>query len=262
MSYRLLASGEPSPVIENRRRGASVFVIAVDHASRRIPQRLGNLGLPPAELERHIAWDIGALSVALGISGALDAALVAQGYSRLVIDCNRSTRVPSSIPVVGELVEIPGNIGLSDEEVHARRSEIFEPYHAHLRLLLEERTLAGQRTILLSQHSMTNVFKGVRRPMHAAVLYNRDPRFARLILELLSRESGLVVGENEPYKCSEESDYTVLHHAEAHGLPYVELEIRQDLIADASGQAEWAARLTRVLREAESLFWPQHGSGR
>ena len=259
MSYRLLASDEPSPVIENRRHGASTFVLAVDHASRLIPQRLGNLGLPAAELERHIAWDIGALAVARGISEALDAPMVAQGYSRLVIDCNRSTHVPSSIPVVGELVEIPGNIGLSDDEVRARRSEIFEPYHAHLRQLLEERARAGQRTILLSQHSMTNVFKGVRRPMHAAVLYNRDARFARLILERLSRESGLVVGENEPYKCSEDSDYTVLHHAEARGLPYVELEIRQDLISDATGQAEWAARLTRVLQEAEQIFPRQHG---
>lgn len=259
MSYRLLAPGEPPPVIENRRRGASTFVVAVDHASRRIPQRLGDLGLPPLELERHIAWDIGALPVALGMSEALDAPLVAQGYSRLVIDCNRNTHVPSSIPVIGEHVEIPGNTGLSDEEVEARRAEIFEPYHAHLRQLLEERKRAGLRTILLSQHSMTNIFKGVRRPMHAAVLYNRDARFARIILELLRREPGLVVGENEPYKCSEDSDYTVLHHAEARGLPYVELEIRQDLIADAAGQAEWSQRLTRVFQEAERIFWREHG---
>jgi len=259
MSHRLLATSEPPPVIENRRHGTSSFVIAVDHAGPRIPQRLGNLGLPATELERHIAWDIGALPVALGISEALDAPLVAQGYSRLVIDCNRNTHVPSSIPVIGELVEIPGNVGLSDEEVRARRAEVFEPYHAHLRQLLEERKLAGLRTILLSQHSMTNVFKGVRRPMHAAVLYNRDARFARLILELLSREPGLVVGENEPYKCTEDSDYTVLHHAEARGLPYVELEIRQDLIADATGQAEWSQRLTRVLQEAERMFWRRHG---
>jgi predicted N-formylglutamate amidohydrolase len=259
MSYRLLAADEASPVIENRRRGNSAFVIAVDHASRRIPQRLGNLGLPASELERHIAWDIGALPVALGISEALDAPLVAQAYSRLVIDCNRNTHVPSSIPVIGELIAIPGNVGLTEAEACARRAEIFEPYHARLRQLLEERKLAGQRTILLSQHSMTNVFKGVRRPMHAAVLYNRDGRFARLILELLSREPGLIVGENEPYKCSDESDYTVLHHAEARRLPYVELEIRQDLIAEAPGQSEWSQRLARVLREAEQIFWHEQG---
>jgi predicted N-formylglutamate amidohydrolase len=252
--YRLLDPDEPPAVLESGRQGRSSFVITVDHASARIPRRLGLLGLPAAELKRHIAWDIGSLAVARQVAAALDATLVAQNYSRLVIDCNRDPRVASSIPQVGESIPIPGNIGLSEAEVAARRAEIFEPYHAHLRALLDERLASGRRTILVAQHSMTDVFKGVRREMHAAVLYNRDRRFAGLVLERLRAQSGLIVGENEPYFVSDETDYTIPRHGEARGLPHVEIEIRQDLLLDAAGQAAWAQRIAEVLRDAERGF--------
>jgi predicted N-formylglutamate amidohydrolase len=251
MSYRLLDADEPPPVLEIGRERRSEFVIAVDHASARIPRRLGDLGLPAAELRRHIAWDIGALAVAQRVAAELDAPLLATNYSRLVIDCNRDPRVASSIPTIGELIEIPGNIGLSAEEVAARRSEIFRPYHDRLRELLDARAASGQPTILVTQHSMTDVFKGTRRAMHAAVLYNRDRRFAGLVLEALRSETGLMIGDNEPYFVSDESDYTIPRHAEARGLPHVEIEIRQDLLGDAAGQAEWAVRITQALRAAQ-----------
>lgn len=247
----LLAPDEPPAVIESGRHGRSSFVIVVDHASRRIPRRLGDLGLPAAELERHIAWDIGSLAMAQQVATALDAPLVAQSYSRLVIDCNRHPTVATSIPQVGESIAIPGNIGLTQAEIAARRAEIFDPYHAHVRGLLDERLAAGRRTILVAQHSMTDVFKGVRREMHAAILYNRDRRFAGRVLERLRQEEGLVVGDNEPYRVNDENDYTIPHHAEARGLPHVGIEIRQDLLMDAHGQAAWAQRIARVLGEAE-----------
>jgi predicted N-formylglutamate amidohydrolase len=253
-AYRLLEADEPSPVIEFRLAGRSNFVIVVDHAGRRLPRRLGNLGLPDAELERHIAWDLGALGVAVRMAAALDAPLLAQTYSRLVIDCNRDPRVDSSIPVVGEFTEIPGNRDLDAAEIAARRAEIFDPYHQRVRDLLDARAAAGQPTILVAQHSMTNVFKGARREMHVAVLYNRDRRFAALVLEGLRLEPGLVVGDNEPYFVSDDSDYSIPRHGEARGLPHVEIEIRQDLIADEAGQAEWAERISRVLRRAEERF--------
>jgi predicted N-formylglutamate amidohydrolase len=252
--YTLLAADEPPPVIELGRQGRSNFVIVVDHAGRRIPRALGDLGLPAAELQRHIAWDIGALGVARRMAAALDAPLVAQNYSRLVIDCNRDPRVATSIPTVGELIEIPGNVGLSADEVAARRAEIFDPYHDHVRALLDERAAAGRLTILVAQHSMTNIFKGVRREMHAAVLYNRDRRFAGLVLDELRRDAGLRVGDNEPYFVSDETDYTVPRHGEARGLPHVEIEIRQDLIGDDAGQEAWAQRITRALQQAEHAF--------
>jgi predicted N-formylglutamate amidohydrolase len=252
--FRLLDADEPSPVLEERLNGSSNFIIVVDHASRRIPRRLGTLGLPPAELERHIAWDIGALGVARQVAAALDAPLLAQNYSRLVIDCNRDPAVASSIPIVGESVDIPGNIGLDAAQLAARRTEIFEPYHQRVRALLDARLAAGRTTILVAQHSMTDIFKGVRREMHAAVLYNRDRRFAGLILDGLRREEHLVIGDNEPYFVSDDTDYTVPRHAEARGLPHVEIEIRQDLVRDDAGQADWARRIARVLQEAERNF--------
>ncbi len=255
MFLRLLDSNEPSPIFEYGRNGRSVFVIAVDHAGRRIPRRLKNLGLPVAELERHIAWDIGALEVAREVAAALDAPLVAQNYSRLVIDCNRELRQPSSIPTVSESVEIPGNIGLDALEVAARREEIFQPYHDHLRNLLDERQRAGCPSILVAQHSMTDNFKAVRRQMHAAVLYNRDRRFAGLVLERLREESALVIADNEPYSGSDDLDYTISVHAELRGIPYVELEIRQDLIRDQESQKAWARRVASALSEAEQIFF-------
>ena len=252
-SGRLLAEDEPPPVLERNLGGGSDFFIVVDHASARIPRRLGSLGLPVSELSRHIAWDIGALAVAVGLAEALDAPLVAQNYSRLVIDCNRDPQVPSSIPTIGESIEIPGNIGLDIAQREARRLEIFEPYHARVRELLDARAAAGRPTILIAQHSMTNVFKGVRREMQAAVLYNRDRRFAGLVLDGLRRD-GLTVGDNEPYFVSDETDYSVPRHGEARGLPHVEIEIRQDLIAHEAGQSQWVRRLALVLRAAAAEF--------
>ena len=256
MSYSssLIAADEPPAFTQARRHGTSSFVIVVDHASARIPRQLGTLGLAASELRRHIAWDIGALAVATQVAAALDAPLVAQNYSRLVIDCNRDPRVPTSIPAVSESTHIPGNAQLSDEQRLARRRAIFDPYHAHISALLDERAAAGRPTILVAQHSMTHVFKGLGREMHAAVLYNRDRRFASHVLDSLRREPGLIVADNQPYFVSDETDYTIPRHGEARGLPHVEIEIRQDLLVEESGQNEWAARLTRNLQDAERAF--------
>jgi predicted N-formylglutamate amidohydrolase len=247
----LLARDEPAPVAEFGSGRGCNFVIVVDHASARIPRSLAALGLPATELERHIAWDIGSLAVARELGAALDAMVIAQSYSRLVIDCNRDPRVASSIVQLSEHTPIPGNVGLTPAQVAARRREIFEPYHARIGAVLDARQAAGQATILVAQHTMTDVFKGVRRPMHAAVLYNRDRRFAGHALEALRREPGLVIGDNEPYFLSDATDYTIPHHAEARGLLHVEIEVRQDLVSDAPGQRAWAHRLSAILREAE-----------
>jgi predicted N-formylglutamate amidohydrolase len=250
-NYQLLDSDEPRAFEEINRRGKSAFVIAVDHASLRIPRRLGDLGLPPAQLQRHIAWDIGAFEVAKHLSRLLDAPLIAQNYSRLVIDCNRDPGVATSVPAVGEFTPIPGNVGLSSQELNARRSEIFEPYHRQIGELLDERASAGRQTILVAQHSMTNVFKGVARDMHAAILYNRDRRFAELMLQALRADPTLHIADNQPYFVSDATDYTIPRHGEARGLLHVEIEIRQDLISAEAGQIEWAQRIAKALQDAE-----------
>jgi predicted N-formylglutamate amidohydrolase len=250
---QLLAADEPPAFLEISSQGRSPFIIVVDHAGARIPRCLKNLGLPSAELERHIAWDIGALGVARGVAAAIDAPLVAQNYSRLVIDCNRDPKVASSIPHISETSEIPGNINLSATHIAARRAEIFDPYHLRIRELIDER-LVAERPIVVAQHTMTDIYKGVRRPMHAAVLYNRDRRFAGLVLNMLRREAHLNIADNEPYFVSDETDYTIPHHAEARSLPHVEIEIRQDLVSDDAGQVEWAARIARALKDAQREF--------
>jgi predicted N-formylglutamate amidohydrolase len=248
----LLASDEPSPVRVLRETGGSDFVLTADHAGREIPHRLGRLGLPESELARHIAWDIGIGGVTERLSAALDAVAVMQRYSRLVIDCNRDPLVASSMPAVSETTEVPGNRDLSAEDRAARVTEIFTPYHARIEALLDAREKAGRRTVFVAMHSFTPVFKGESRAMQVGVLYNRDARLARIMLELLGAEGDVVVGDNAPYAVSDTSDYGVPVHAERRGLPHVEIEIRQDLIADEAGQVAWAARFTRLLRAADA----------
>jgi predicted N-formylglutamate amidohydrolase len=246
----LLTPDQPSPLRVLREDGQSDFLLTADHAGRAIPRSLGRLGLQDNELERHIAWDIGIAGVTDRLSAALDATAVLQTYSRLVIDCNRDPDVPSSIPEISETTPIPGNHGLSAEQRIARRQAIFDPYHARIRRLLDAREAAARRTVFIAMHSFTPVFKGESRAMQVGVLYNRDARLANIMLELLRAEGDLTVGDNAPYAVSDITDYTVPVHAERRGLPHVEIEIRQDLIADVAGQAAWAARFERLLPAA------------
>jgi predicted N-formylglutamate amidohydrolase len=248
----LLGADEPAPVRVVRAEGSSAFFLTADHAGRRIPRLLGTLGLGEAELSRHIAWDIGIAEVTEQLSAALDATAVLQPYSRLVIDCNRDPAVASSIVAISEHTEIPGNQGLTAAERAARREAIFEPYHTTIASLLDARKQQGRRTVLVALHSFTPVFKAESRLMHVGVLYNRDARLARILLDLLGREADLVVGDNAPYRVSDLTDYGIPVHGERRGLPHVELEIRQDLIDTAAGQAEWAGRLARLLAEADA----------
>ncbi len=241
----LLSAGDVAPVQVETAGGQSRLFLTADHAGRVIPAALGDLGVSAADLERHIAWDIGIAGVTRRLAAALDATAVLQNYSRLVIDCNRQTYVPSAFPVVSEATAIPGNIGLSEADKLVRQKAIFTPYHDEIRQLLAAR--AARRPIYVAMHSFTPVYLNVARPMHVAVLYHRRPAFSKLVAALLRAEVGLVVAENEPYRVSDETDYGVPVHAEAGGLEYVEIEIRQDLIADVAGQVEWAARLARIL---------------
>ena len=246
----LLDPDEPDPVTLENEAGSSVFFFTCEHAGRAFPRRLGRLGLPEAETLRHIAWDIGIGAVGRELSRLLDAAVILQTYSRLVIDCNRDPNVPSSIPEISESTEIPGNRGLDEAERTARADAIFRPYHNGIAAALDRRAAANRPTALIALHSFTPVFKAASRPWHVAVLFNRDRRLAHALAEQLRAEGALIVGENEPYQVSDLSDYTVPVHGERRGLPHVEIEIRQDLITEAAGQREWAERLARLLPAA------------
>lgn len=242
----LLAADEPAPVTALNENGSSPFLIVVDHASNAIPRALAGLGVPAAELARHIAWDIGVAEVSRLLAAALDATLVQQNYSRLVIDCNRAPGLETSIAEISESTPIPGNIGLSEGAMEARRREIFQPYHDRIKAELDRRAQEGRPTALIAMHSFTPVFLGSARHWQAAVLYNRDARLAKRLQASLEGE-GLIVGDNEPYRLTDETDYTIPTHGERRGLLHVEVEIRQDLIERESGQRAWAARLARLL---------------
>src|SRR3974390_434080 len=173
---KLLAADEPAPVTVCHAGGKSVFLLVADHAGNMIPRALGRLGVAEADLQRHIAWDIGIAGVGRRLADALDATLVEQNYSRLVIDCNRPLEAATSIPVVSERTAIPGNAGLDEINRARRAGEIFPPYHDRMEAELQRRQTTGRAVALVSLHSFTPVFMEVARPWHAAVLYNRDPR--------------------------------------------------------------------------------------
>jgi predicted N-formylglutamate amidohydrolase len=245
----LLGSDEVPPVLEFNAAGSSPFLFTCDHYSRLIPRALGDLGLPESELARHIAWDIGIAGVAEALSDKLGAHLVAQRYSRLVIDCNRPPQTASSIPLISEATTIPGNEGITREAAELRRAQIFDPYHRRINEIIDQRRQRHMPTILLSLHSFTPVYAGIARPWHIGTLYQRDKVLPPLVLQLLRAEPDLVVGDNEPYAVSNETDYTIPVHAEARGLMNTGIEIRQDLISDQAGEKAWADRLARIFGE-------------
>ncbi|HSW12899.1 MAG TPA: N-formylglutamate amidohydrolase [Solimonas sp.] len=247
----LLANDEPPACELVHPAGASPYFLTCDHAGHRVPRRLQQLGLDEQELQRHIGWDIGAAGLSRELAMLLDATLVLQPYSRLVIDCNRPPQAPDSIARLSEATTIPGNQSVTPAEVAQRQAAIFDPYHACIRAQLAARRQRGQPTLLLAMHSFTPVYLGQARPWHVGVLYHRDPRMAHALRDLLGQDAGLCVGDNQPYTVCDDSDYGIPEYGERGGLPHVELEIRQDLIADAAGQRRWALRLARCLRMLE-----------
>ena len=250
----LLGPADVPPVLEYNDSGRSPFLLTCDHYGRLIPRALGDLGLPESELVRHIGIDIGIAGVAERLSKDLDAHLIVQRYSRLVIDCNRPPNVASSIPLISEATMVPGNEGITREAAELRRTEIFDPYHRRINDIIDARLHRGQPTVLVALHSFTAIYAGIARPWHIGTLYHRDRTLPPLMLQHLRDEGDLVVGDNEPYAVSDQTDYTIPVHGEMRGLINSGIEIRQDLIGDQFGQHQWADRLARILGEIEETL--------
>jgi predicted N-formylglutamate amidohydrolase len=238
---------DPPAVETVNAQGTSPYMLLCEHASNYMPARYSRLGLDAAELQRHIAWDIGVAPIARELSQALDAPLVLSGYSRLLIDCNRPTGVGTSIPEISETTIIPGNLALSPDERAYRETTFYWPFQKEVARVLDQRQAQGLTSIVFGVHSFTPVFKGCVRPWHAGVLFRKAERLGQALVAAL-QEPGLIVAANQPYQIRDEGDYTVPVHGEARGLDAVLIEIRQDLIGDRDGQMRWAKRLAPALQ--------------
>jgi predicted N-formylglutamate amidohydrolase len=229
--------------------GRGRVVLTCDHASARIPRRLGTLGVSPADRKRHVALDIGAAAVARRLSRILDAPLVLCGYSRLVVDCNRPLDQPEAFVTESEDVRVPGNEALGEAERAGRAEAFYWPYHDAVNRVVGARTGGERPPVLVSVHSYTPVYHGQSRPWHIGVLSRLDRRLAELMLGRLGAEGDLCVGDNDPYRVALDEDYTIPVHGEIRGLPHALLEIRQDLVAEDRGALDWAERMAGVLAD-------------
>ena len=249
---KLLGSGDPNPVGLRNAEADSPFLLICDHAGNRIPSALGTLGLGPEDLARHIAYDIGILGVSEPLADGLEAPLVFQRYSRLVVECNRLFSSEESIAQTSDGTPIPGNCGLAPEDAAARIAEVAEPYHHEISRRLRRREAQGLATVLVSMHSFTPYLRSrsAPRPWQVALCYGVDDRFTRHVLDALEAEGDLVIGRNEPYAVDFDKDYSIPIHGEARGCPYAEFELRQDLIETPDRQRAWGERLARTLRTA------------
>lgn len=223
------------------------LIVLCDHATNALPSEYGTLGLPPAELERHIGYDIGAAAMTRQVAQILDAPAILTRFSRLLIDPNRGLDDPTLIMRISDGAVVPGNRHLDAEERERRVRRFYEPYHQRVDGLIESCVAAGVPPVLLSIHSFTDNWKGAPRPWHAAILWDRDYRFSVPLLEALRSDAGIVVGENEPYDGKLAGD-CMWQHGTRRGLAHTIIEVRQDLIRAPEGQLAWAQRLADAVK--------------
>lgn len=249
----ILTAEDPPPFEAVNPEGHAPLLLVCDHASPRIPRALGDLGLPRAERERHIGWDIGAAAVTRHLAARFDAPALLAGYSRLVVDCNRHLSDPAAAPAVSDGTRIPANLALPPDALAARAEAVYWPYHRAIEAALERFAARGVAPLFVSIHSCTPVMQGRFRPWQIGLCWDGDRRLAAPLLERLEAQPDLRIGHNEPY-CLDETDYTVPVHAMRRDLRHIQVEFRQDLIAEAAGAAHWAevfaAALAPSLAEA------------
>jgi predicted N-formylglutamate amidohydrolase len=246
----LLGPKDIAPVMVERPDADGDVVLVCEHASNRLPLKLGHLGLDEDALSSHVGWDIGALAVARRLSEALDATLVAQAYSRLAYDCNRPPESPAAIPEKSEIYLIPGNAGLTGPQRMARVEALYDPFHAAIEGVLDRRAAIGRPTVLVTVHSFTPVYFGEYRDGRLGILHDSDSGFADAMLRAAETKDAALARRNYPYSAVDGVTHTLQRHAIARGIPNVMLEIRNDLIAAEAGQKEWADIVARLIQQA------------
>jgi predicted N-formylglutamate amidohydrolase len=224
------------------------LILLCDHAENTLPAEYATLGLPAGELQRHIAYDIGARQVTEALADAFGAPAVMTRFSRLLIDCNRGEDDPTLIMRLSDGAIVPGNRTLTAGERAARVARFYRPYHEAIGELIDQAMAKGIAPVLLSVHSFTPAWRGVPRPWHAAVLWDKDPRLARPLIKALAADPALVIGDNEPYTGMLKGD-CMWRHGTSRGLAHAIVEVRQDLIAEQEGQLAWGEKLASAMHE-------------
>lgn len=242
--------GATAPVLRIGGNRAAGLILLCDHASNRVPEEYGDLGLPHAELSRHIAYDPGAAAVTRALAARIAAPAIMSNFSRLVIDPNRGEDDPTLIMQLSDGAVVPGNAGIDEIERHRRIASFHQPYHAAIAAEINGQLDAGIVPALISIHSFTPVWRGHVRPWHVGVLWDADRRLAAPLIASLAADPALDVGDNEPYTGALRGD-TLFRHGTCRGLAHALIELRQDLIADAAGVEAWADRLAAILTELD-----------
>jgi len=240
---KILAAGEPPPFQVLNPRGGGAGLIICDHSSNLVPRSLKGLGLNTSDLSRHIGWDIGTEDIGRRLSKILDMPAVLAGYSRLVVDLNRAPHHCECVPEASDGTVITANVGISKQARERRLREIFWPYQKQVGRQVDRFVRKKRTPLLLAIHSFTPELNEVKRPWHIAVLWNKQEKIAkRLIEEIRRKYPGLLVGGNEPYTLKNErfSGSTLCRHAEERNLPYVFVEFRQDLVDTREKAVQWA----------------------
>lgn len=242
-----MSASDPAPFEVVNPAGASHICLVCEHAGRAVPARLGDLGVAAGEMDRHIAYDVGAGALARRLSARLDAPLVLQRYSRLVVDANRPFEAPDCIPPVSDGTRVPANANLSEAARGRRWEEIHQAFHRAVEALLDDHAASHAHTHLVAVHSFTPELAGVARGCHLGLLFHRDRRLADAIRANLPARPRIEVAMNEPYAVDDLSDYTIPVHGERRGVPHVLIEVRNDQIADTEGVETWSALLAQAL---------------
>lgn len=250
MSALLGPNDPPIFSLLNEHSDSPVLFVS-DHNGNKVPEKLNNLGLSPEQLDRHIGWDIGISLISEILSDRFQATAIRQTYSRLVVDCNRLPGSDGAMPEISDGISIPGNLSMSEDGRAARMNEIFWPYHNRVDELLTGIRARGQKPVLVSLHSFTPMMQGGElRPWEMGFLWIRDERLSRRMIDILNRPGYYTIGENQPYSGVDPQGYATKVHGEENDVPYLAVEIRQDLIADEAGGAKWAGIFGDALEEA------------
>ncbi len=259
--YPLIGPGDPPPFMTYNDHGKSPVLLVADHASPFFPAGLNQLGLADWVLECHVACDLGSDMLTRCLADKLDAQAVLAGFSRLIIDPNRQLDDPSGCPEVSDGIAIPGNIGLDTENKARRIQSFFKPYHDAISAKLDDFENHGIVPAMISIHTCTPVFDRIVRPWHIGIMWDKDPRIPKPLIDHFNRLEAVCIGDNEPYSGRHPHDFTIDFHAEPPGLPHVGIEVRQDLVADHDGALKWAGILADGLKDIlknESLYQSLH----